>query len=338
MVRDFAEWWARQMRELLPRTVLSTLERADALLVTAQTEWFSLAVRRRGRETALGQFRTDEAGVAAARAAARAAPRRVVLSVPSDLLLERQVELPLAAERDLAGILSYEMNSLTPFAAEDVIWQTAMVKRDAAQRRLQLRLTLVPRSALRPCLDLLARLGVTADGLEATAGDGSQRRLALAGPGKPAGRRLTTALAGAAGILAVAVVVTPFVMQSLARKATERAIAALAPDVAKATAMRKRLADGIAGAGILAEEQARIGDVLQVLAALTEIVPDDSWLSDLSMRQGKLNFSGESPAAARLIPALAADPDFHNPAFAAPVVRSPSGRAEQFVIRADLAP
>jgi len=96
--------------------------------------------------------------------------------------------------------------------------------------------------------------------------------------------------------------------------------------------------DGVAGADVLTAERARIGDVLQVLAAVTDIVPDDSWLTELSLHQGKLGISGQSPAAARLIPALAADPAFRNPAFAAPVTRAPDGHADLFVIRAELAP
>ncbi len=88
----------------------------------------------------------------------------------------------------------------------------------------------------------------------------------------------------------------------------------------------------------LAAERAKTGDVLQILAAVTDIVPDDTWLTDLSLHQGKLGINGQSPAAARLIPALAADPSFRNPAFAAPVTRAPDGHADLFAIRAELAP
>ena len=103
-------------------------------------------------------------------------------------------------------------------------------------------------------------------------------------------------------------------------------------------ALRKRLAEGVAGVDALAAERAKIGNVLQVLAAVTDIVPDDTWLTDLSLHQGKLGINGQSPSAARLIPALATDPSFRNPAFAAPVTRAPDGHADFFAIRAELAP
>jgi general secretion pathway protein L len=107
-------------------------------------------------------------------------------------------------------------------------------------------------------------------------------------------------------LLAVAAAASPFVLQSIAWNATERQIAELRPGVAKVEALRRRLAEGAAGADAVIAERVRTGDALQVLAAVTDILPDDTYLSDLSLRQGKLNLSGRSPSAARLIPALAA--------------------------------
>ena len=79
-----------------------------------------------------------------------------------------------------------------------------------------------------------------------------------------------------------------------------------------------------------------LGDALQVLATTTELIPDDTVLSDLSLHQGKLSISGQSATAPRLIPALAADPTVGNPSFAAPVTRTADGKADTFVIRAEL--
>lgn len=339
MLRDVVLWWARQMRAVLPQRLLPSTDRADALLIAAQPPHLLLTLRRRGRETLLGRFGMNDDSLAAAVSALRRRPRRVILRIGSDELLERPVELPLAAERDLDSVVGYEMDRLTPFAAADAVWQAVVTRRDPAQRRLWLRLTLVPRRTLQPCLDRLARAGLAPAWLEAVAADGSPRRIMLAGKAtRGLGGRATAVAAVAVAVLALATVVTPFAMQSLASAATESAIQALAPRVARAEALRQRQADGAAGAGALAAERARVGNVLQVLAAVTDIVPDDTWLSDLSLRQGKLSLSGQSPAAARLIPALAADPSFRNPAFAAPVTRAPDGHADLFVIRTELAP
>jgi len=336
MLRDFVLWWARQMRALLPPRLLADIDRAAALLVDVQRTQVALTLRRRGRETALGQFPLtgDSASAALSRR-----PRRVILRLRPGALLERLVVLPLTAERDLERVLGYEIDRLTPFAAANVVWQAAVARCDRAQGRLTVRLSLVPRTELVPALDMLARIGITPTCLEATARDGSRRRIALeAGSTRRAGFRLHATAGGAVAALAVAVLVTPFVTQSLTRAATERDISALTPRVARVEALRKHLADGAAGVDVLAAEQARSGDVLLVLAAVTQLLPDDTVLSEFSLHQGKLGLSGQSPAAAQLIPALAADPTFRNPTFAAPVTRTADGHTDQFVIHAELAP
>ena len=338
MLGDVVLWWARQMRSLLPPRLSTHARRADALLVALRSAHAMLTLRRRGRESPLGQFAANQDGLTAAAATLRSRPRHVVLRLDTELLLERTVDLPLAAERELDRVIGFEMDRLTPFTASDVVWQATVARRDHARRRIRIRLSLIPRRTIQPWLDLLKRTGLAPDWLEANAADGTPRRLALGDKTTRQSRIGLTAAAVVIAVLALAVVVTPFAMQAIARASTERRIDALAPRVARVEAMRKRLAEGAAGVDALAAERAKTGDVLQILAAVTDIVPDDTWLTDLSLHQGKLGINGQSPAAARLIPALAADPSFRNPAFAAPVTRAPDGHADLFAIRAELAP
>ena len=110
----------------------------------------------------------------------------------------------------------------------------------------------------------------------------------------------------------------------------------LQPQIAAVELLRRRIAGGSAGSSVIAAERARVGDALQVLATTTDLIPDDTVLSDLSLHQGKLSISGQSATAPRLIPALAADPTVGNPSFAAPVTRTADGKADTFVIRAEL--
>jgi general secretion pathway protein L len=120
----------------------------------------------------------------------------------------------------------------------------------------------------------------------------------------------------------------------------EVSIAALQPRIAQIETLHRRVAAGSAGNDVIAAEHARVGDALQVLATVTvtQLLPDDTVLADLSLRQGKLSISGRSRAAPQLIPAMAAEPTLHNPSFAAPVTRTPDGKADTFVIRAELNP
>jgi general secretion pathway protein L len=341
MLHDILLWWARQMRGLLPQWLLSDDAAADALVVVPESlndlPRIRLVQRRHRRELLLGRFRLDDAGQRAAKAAIRQKPRRVVLRPDASLVLQRQVALPIAAERDLARVLSYEMDRLTPFTASQVFWSAAVERRDRAASRLELCLTLVPKAVLQPVLAGLDRLGLSPSAIVAVSHTGEHRFIDLQAP--TTRRRMTlSAAVGLLAVLALLAVVTPFVTQSIARHAVDAEIAALQPRLDQVEALRRRIAAGSAGSDAIAGEQARIGDALQVLAAVTDLLPDNTVLADLSLRDGKLEMSGQSQAAAQLIPVLATDPTVHNPSFAAPVTRTADGKADTFVIRAELSP
>jgi hypothetical protein len=58
MLRDFVLWWARQMLELLPRGLLLGADCMATLIVTVGRRHLTLSLRRRARETALGEDST----------------------------------------------------------------------------------------------------------------------------------------------------------------------------------------------------------------------------------------------------------------------------------------
>ena len=103
--------------------------------------------------------------------------------------------------------------------------------------------------------------------------------------------------------------------------------------MAAVDALRHRLAGD---AGAAAAARAHAGDTLQALATLTDLLPDDTYLTTLSLQHGKLRLEGQSAAATRLIGALSAEPHIRNPGFAAPVLRSDAG-ADVFAIEAEFA-
>ncbi|HYP62712.1 MAG TPA: PilN domain-containing protein, partial [Acidocella sp.] len=72
----------------------------------------------------------------------------------------------------------------------------------------------------------------------------------------------------------------------------------------------------------------------QVLAILTDALPDDTWLSDLTLKNGDLTFDGQSANAAQLIGLLSAVPGLRDPSFTAPVTRTADGKADLFSLHA----
>jgi len=344
MLNEFLSWWLRELADLLPAWLRGSGDDRPATVVSLQggpTSQVVIAVPGRRGGGILCQTGLDEAGLTRARAAlaGRRRPARVVLRLPEAVLLEREVALPLAAERDPEAVLGHEMDRLTPFRASDVVWQAKGLKRDRGNNRLLLRLSLVPKSLFADALPSLARIGLKPIVIETPAPGGGWRRLALdahGGAGRMERRRLRLA-SGIVAALALIAAALPFARQSLAEHEVATQIAALRPRVAEVLALRQRVASDAGGADAFAELGARVGNPLTVLATLTNTLPDDTYLESLSLSQRRLVITGHSAAAARLIGLLAADPSVRNPAFAAAVTRAPSGN-DAFAIRAEIGP
>ena len=253
-------------------------------------------------------------------------------------MLERTVTLPLAAERDLASVLTYEIDRITPFRAGKIFWRYGVEQRDRANGRLRVRLSLIPKAPLLTLLAALDQVGLSA------------ARIAVPRVGLPAclidldraasrrevwARRSVIGGAILCGGLAVIALILPFILQAVAANAVEQRIGRLRPDVAQAEALRQEIANGTSGIDVMTAERDRVGDALAVLAAVTNALPDDTYLNSL-LRQGHLAITGQSAGAAKLIGALSSDPMLRNASFDAPVTHADQAKADLFSIRADV--
>jgi general secretion pathway protein L len=304
MLAEFAGWWTTQMRSLLPGK-LGAGRLSDALIIAidrlddedAPSGPISGALmhRRGGQETLAGTLDLD--GPAPALAAARLA---VGLRLPPEAVLVREVVLPLAAARDLQTVLGFEIDRLTPFSTSELYWGVSGITQDRARGKLRLNLSCVVRAQVETLRQALGRIRLSPSFIDTGTG-----RIDLATAG-PAARRTQYALAALCGVLAIACIAVPLVQQQIALDQSANAIA----------------------------QEEHAGDALNVLATLTAALPDDTWLSDFTLKSGDLSFDGQSANAARLIGLLSAVPGLRDPSFTAPVTRSADGKADLFSIHA----
>jgi general secretion pathway protein L len=344
MLNEIYSWWTRQMADLAA-PVLRRLDggEPDALLLTAQPDRssdLSVARRRNGRLEALAAIpaETDAQKLTQLIAASRGA-MPVILVLPAPPLI-RDVELPIAALASLDRVVRYEMDRLTPFAVEDVFFAHHVVEADRTNGVVRLELVLVPKIWVRPLLDRLSRSSISPVALEAAGPDGAVRRIPIlrVDPVRQTREKLAWRLAvTACCIMAACVVALPVVRQSLALQAVEDRIDELRPRVEQVQALRRRIAEGSAEAGRIAAARGQAGEPLTILGVLTDTLPDDTWLTSLTLRRRHLVLEGHSNAANRLISAMASEARLRNPSFAAPVVRAEDG-GEVFTIQADVAP
>jgi general secretion pathway protein L len=331
MVHVVLTWWLNQLRSLLPeRWRDPALRLPDALIVDcgaldAQSGQPVLLQRRRRKERRLGPLATKPIKRSA----------RCVLRL-SGSPLQRDVILPSAVEADVPRVLAYDMGRLAPFDAPDVFWNWRIVRRDVVRKRLTVQLWYVPRRTLQPLLDRLGGFDLAPDELEVVEPTGRVMRLRLRPP--TASRRRVWWVAAPAAAVLLALLALPFIQQSRDMAALDAERDALQPQAARVEQLRDRFASRAPSAAASAAEAKRLGDVLQVLAAVTDGLPDDTVLVDIAVRQRRVTITGTSSSAAQLIAKLSATRLLRDPTFVAPIVRDSATGRDSISLRAEIAP
>jgi general secretion pathway protein L len=344
MMRKFFVWWFGQLGELLPQGLRrSALTAADAMVISPigqlgrGIDAVAVGVRRNGKETPLGRFGLNATNLAEL---PRATGQATVLRLGEEDVLGKRVSLPLAAERELDQVLAFEMDRETPFKAEELYWNHRIEGADRKNGRLSVRLFLVPKANLAPLLTALSQAGIRPGRAEIADGPDAGTYLPLedGGPRHHSSSLLRWSAAVCCVALGLAAVVIPFVRQEIALASIEHEIAVGRAAAAEADSLRQEI-DRLAGSANFVESEGdKSGRPLAVLAAATRILPDDTYLTEMELRQRKVTLSGRSAAAARLIAPLVADGTFRNPGFAAPVTRLEALGSELFTINAEVAP
>jgi general secretion pathway protein L len=361
MLGALISWWKEQVRDLVAPLISRASARSrDALVLSydsaAQGRWH-VARRRNGRISHLATLAADAGGAAwrqAFESRRRGEPVVITLDQP---FLVRRTTLPMVAASNLDQLLHYEMDRLTPFAPADVLYSHRVVSRDVAAGTLLVDIAVVPKGWVQDPLQRLEALSIRpeaveppADGFETgftpgaerpahvgqSSGNHAIRRIVLdhEDPARRARIRLGRRIAsGTAVALAAAVVAVPLMRQSLALADVEMQIAALRPRMDQVDALRRQIAAGSAGAGRIAAAHERGTVALRALGVLTDLLPDDTWLTSIALRHSRLTIEGHSTAATKLIAAMAGDRQLENPSFGAPVVRAENG-TDIFTIQA----
>ena len=345
MIREFFIWWFGQLADLLPQRLRrSALTAADAMVISpigplgVGIDAVDVGLRRNGKETPLGRFGLGATNLTEL---PHATGRANVLRLGEEDVLGKTVTLPLAAERELDQVLAFEMDRETPFKAEEVYWNHRIEAADRQNGRLSVRLVLVPKANLVPLLTALGQVGIQPRRAEIANGPDVGTYLPLEGDGGRAhhpSSRLLWLAAVCCVALGLAAVVTPYVRQEIALASLEQEIAVGRTAAAEADSLRQEI-DRLSGSADFVEsERDKAGRPLVVLAAATRVLPDDTYLTEMELRQRKVTLTGRSAGAARLIGPLAADGTFRNPGFAAPVTRLEALHSELFTINAEVGP
>lgn len=353
LTRALWRWWSSELIGLAPvawREHLARL-RGRLLLAVDESGGAFLAYEAGRRRDVLGRLDLAAADAAQARGLLLGArqrirpfPSRLVISLPRSYALQPVVTLPLAAERNLDQVIGFEFGRLVPFKRDEVWLSYHVLSRNKSAHNLQLELTVVRRADLGQVLAQAERLGLSVSGIEVAARQAGAPAIALSldGYDRPARylreRLLVGGLAGSCAALAVAAVLIPL----LRAEAQERVLAARLAEVRhnamESLDLRKEITAEVRDQNFLFARKQRFPTVTELLAAVTRLTPDDTWLTELQVSGSEIHLIGATSSATTLLGLIDRSPDFRHAAFGSSITRDSRLDRERFDIAAQIAP
>jgi len=275
------------------------------------------------------------------------------VELPEHMVLRKTVALPALDPQDCASAAELEVQAISPFAADDLLWGYTELSRSS--KAVKLLVVLASRAQTEPYLQAQVaqqlhlqtlKGGSKAESLEQPEvwvfaperrpvvfqGFGEQARYAL---GR---KRLWWNVGGVAlaALLLAAIAATPTAQLRLRAIEAVHAYEGIAAKTADVVAKRETLiqsADKVAGLSELLSERI---DGVQVLSMLTNVLPDDTALQSARIQGSKVTISGLTENASALMQKLSNQDGVKDVRAPSAATRIGGGNKENFTIELGL--
>jgi general secretion pathway protein L len=268
---------------------------------------------------------------------------RVDFLLNSDGVLFRSVDFPKRAVDFLDGMIRAQIDRLTPWTANDAVFGWSPPS-DIANERIQLTLAATSKNKVQPLVQLATNLGATsvAAFAEPPPGEGAPARFKLyetslqSADGRPVDvprlLRITLLSAGlaAAASLAFAAYAASTLdveQQQLSRRIAERR-----------ASLRLGQTGGGSAQSLLAKRKQTTPSSVMVLEAISRVLPDGTYVTELRIEGDKVQVVGISQDAPSLIRLMEQSPQFSRATFFAPTTRAQNDPGERFHIELHVTP
>ena len=335
-------WWVGQISDALPK--LSSVRKRAAISAVPHGEGLQL----RGRDNAsniLGELSFDmtegqrQAMLDRVEREIGGNPR-VVLVVPNNAGLQREAELPLAAEAHLAAVCANELERWTPWRPDQAVFSVKILERSEAEGKLLIELAAVPRFVFSRSAELLRENGLLLVGLLRERPDQPPQFIEV--EPELEGSRKILRRARVAGILAacgvVLLVAGAFTYELIAIKRLDLRLAEIGGEVEEAQKLAESAKKLTYQARYADEVKLGRASPIMVLNGLSELLPDDCWLEAMSMEGDKLTMQGRARDALSLLPLLNSSGRFQDVKFESEVIRDAEAGLDTFNISATALP
>ena len=265
---------------------------------------------------------------------------RVELVLRPSRFVLRPLELPRRAVEYLDGIVRAQIDRLTPWPAADAVFGWGRPT-DIAGDRISVMVAATARAAMRPFLQGLSELGATSIAI-LTPADGPAAAIKVYDQsvrGMLDARRVGRVLAGVL-VLAAAAASVAVAADFIAGASLDARQADLTQSINQRRALLRGGQDAAvrSASALLDRRKQETPATVIVIEALSEILPDHTYVTELRVEGNKLQVVGVTRDAPGLIRLIEQSPHFTRATFFAPTTRAPTDPGERFHIEARIEP
>jgi general secretion pathway protein L len=272
-------------------------------------------------------------------AAAKVSGSRVELALRPDRFFFRPLEAPKRAAEFLDGVVRAQIDRITPWSVNEAAfgWSAPV---EIANERIAVTVAAAPRAQLVPLTQALDALGAKSVAVSTALPDQTpitvfDESAADAAEARSVRRKLSAALLALA-LLAGSALAADIVVGNRLRDRQN--------DIAQRIAERRGLlragADAAANSALAQLERRKNASPASVivLEALSNALPDNTYVTELRVEGTKVQVVGFTSDAPSLIRLIERSPHFSRATFFAPTTRAPSDPGDRFHIEAQIKP
>jgi general secretion pathway protein L len=263
--------------------------------------------------------------------------------------LVRRLTMPAATEENLAQVLAFEMDRLTPSRAVDVFCDNRVLARDAAAGQVAVQIAVARRSLVDERVERLRNLGANVQGVAVRDGVGNSAAPLDLLPSEQRGERETARERLVQRLLAAAVVVLLALALIVPMWQKRETFIALQPAVAKARQeaestdrVASQLERQVNDYNFLLSKKHANYPVLAYVEEISHLLPDTTWVQQLEVKStGKARevlITGETTSSSKLIEILEQSQLLRNAAPRGAYTRGSTPNSERFMIQAEAPP
>jgi general secretion pathway protein L len=322
---NFWRWWQNELVQLLPMTIRSRLQHRQLLpvVVYSETQWElwtpSLANNRAARvkQTVLDMNAEPEVRLPQAREAIAKLASPVAALMPASLVLRRTLTLPMALEENLKQALAYDLDRHTPFRSDELYFDAQVISRNPARGEIQIVLATTQRIHADRIMAQLREAGAEVVALLADPPENIESKLnLLPSEDRPSWQPWQRwAIGGGVALivlLLLAAIAFPIGQKrAYAIKVRDQASAAQAQAMA-VTKLKDEMDQLVADHDFVPDNKEAYPSTVHVLDEITKLLPDDTWLTQMEIKnttgsketRHEVFLRGESAHASRLVTLL----------------------------------